>query len=39
MADAAYHILSQPSTAASGHFYIDEEVLRDKGITDFEPYQ
>lgn len=38
VAEAAYHILTQPSRAATGQFYIDEEVLRSKGITDFSRY-
>lgn len=38
VAEAAYHILTQPSRAATGQFYIDEEVLRSKGVLDFSPY-
>lgn len=38
MADAAYAIITQPSRACTGNFFIDEEVLRDRGITDFSPY-
>src|SRR5262249_28001451 len=38
MADAAYVILSRPSRSATGNFYIDEEVLRGEGITDFDRY-
>lgn len=38
VAEAAYHILTQPSRAATGQFYIDEEVLKQKGVTDFSPY-
>ena len=38
MADAAYAILCRDSSACSGNFYIDEEVLREEGVTDFEQY-
>ena len=36
VADAAYWILTADS--GSGHFYIDEEVLREAGVSDFEQY-
>ena len=36
VADAAYRILTRE--AASGNFYIDEEVLRAAGVSDFEAY-
>ena len=39
MADAAYAILTPPVAAASGHFFIDEEILRDSGVSDFSPYR
>ena len=38
MADAAYAIFNHDSRAATGHFYIDEVVLREAGVTDFEAY-
>ncbi len=38
MADAAYQILTQPGSAATGQFFLDEDVLRAAGITDFEQY-
>lgn len=38
VADAAYHILRRASTESTGNFFIDEEVLRKEGITDFEKY-
>lgn len=38
MADAAYHILTQPSKSGTGRFLIDDEVLRAVGVTDFEQY-
>ena len=38
MADAAYVILSRDSRARTGEFLIDEDVLKEVGVTDFEPY-
>ena len=38
MADAACVILNRDSRRATGNFYIDETVLREEGITDFEQY-
>eukprot|EP00164_Ancoracysta_twista_P002847 GFYU01003788.1.p1 GENE.GFYU01003788.1~~GFYU01003788.1.p1 ORF type:complete len:294 (+),score=100.58 GFYU01003788.1:160-1041(+) len=38
MSDAAYHILRRPSREATGQFYIDEDVMRAQGVTDFEQY-
>jgi citronellol/citronellal dehydrogenase len=38
MGEAAYRILTDPSPENTGNFYIDEEVLRKYGITDFTPY-
>jgi citronellol/citronellal dehydrogenase len=38
MADAAYAILNRDSRAATGNFYIDEAVLREEGVTDFDRY-
>ncbi len=38
MADAAYVIFNRESRQHTGKFYIDEAVLRDEGITDFEGY-
>lgn len=38
VADAAYHILTQPGRECSGNFFVDEDVLRDTGVTDFDPY-
>lgn len=38
VADAAFHILQRPSTACSGQFFIDEDVLREQGVTDFTAY-
>ena len=38
MADAAYAIFNRPSREATGNFYIDEEVLRAEGVSDFSRY-
>ena len=38
MADAAHAILTMDAASASGNFFIDEEVLRQAGATDFEKY-
>ena len=38
MADAAHAVLVRPSRACTGNFFIDEEVLRAEGVTDFTPY-
>lgn len=38
MADAAYAILCRDAGSCTGNFYIDEEVLREAGVTDFEQY-
>ena len=38
MADAAYVILKRDSRRATGNFYIDEAVLREEGVTDFDRY-
>jgi citronellol/citronellal dehydrogenase len=38
MADAAWHILTQPSNAQTGCFLLDEQVLRGVGVTDFSGY-
>jgi len=38
VADAAYVILNRDSRKATGNFYIDETVLREEGVTDFERY-
>ncbi|MGD9330044.1 MAG: NAD(P)-dependent oxidoreductase [Desulfobacterales bacterium] len=39
MADAAYAVLCRPSRTCSGHFFIDDDVLHEEGITDLRPYQ
>ncbi len=38
MADAAHAILTTPSRQRTGQFLIDENVLREAGVTDFEVY-
>ena len=37
IADAAYTILSQPKDY-TGHFLVDEDVLREQGVRDFDHY-
>ncbi len=38
MSDAAHVILTSDSRVHSGNFYLDESVLRQAGVTDFEKY-
>jgi citronellol/citronellal dehydrogenase len=38
MADAARAIVNRDSRRATGNFYIDETVLREEGVTDFDQY-
>ena len=38
VADAAHAIFNRSSREATGNFYIDEEVLRAEGVTDFSKY-
>jgi citronellol/citronellal dehydrogenase len=38
MADAAYEILTRASAECTGNFFIDEVVLRDAGVVDFDQY-
>ena len=38
VADAAWAILNRPARDCTGNFFIDEEVLRAEGVTDFGPY-
>lgn len=37
-ADAAYVVLTRDSRARTGDFLYDEDVLKEAGVTDFEPY-
>jgi len=39
MADAAYEILTTTGCAMSGEFLIDEHLLRQRGVTDFDAYR
>ena len=39
VADAAYQILSSDPKNCTGNFFIDEVVLRDSGVKDFEKYR
>ena len=38
MADAAYAIITQDSRACTGNFFIDDTLLRQQGVTDFDQY-
>jgi citronellol/citronellal dehydrogenase len=38
VADAAHAILATPSRAIIGRFLIDEDILRERGVTDFDAY-
>ena len=38
VADAAHAVLTRPARECTGHFFIDEEVLRAEGVTDFARY-
>jgi citronellol/citronellal dehydrogenase len=38
VADAAFHILQRPSYECTGNFFIDEEILKEQGVTDFTHY-
>jgi len=38
MADAAHLILTRPARECSGNFFVDEDILRDAGVRDFEKY-
>jgi citronellol/citronellal dehydrogenase len=38
VADAAHAILTRDSRCCTGNFYIDEDVLREAGVTDFASY-
>ncbi len=39
MADAAHAILTRPSRACTGNYFIDEDLLRSVGVTEFDGYQ
>ena len=38
MADAAYEIITSPSRECTGKFYLDEEILQERGVSNFEAY-
>ena len=38
MGDAAYEIFTRDAKSCSGNFFIDEEVLREGGVEDFDQY-
>mgnify|MGYP001969501080 FL=1 len=38
MADAAHAVLTKPAADFTGRFLIDEALLRDEGVTDFDRY-
>lgn len=38
VADAAYEIFNRPSRECTGNFFLDEDVLRAAGVTDFAKY-
>ena len=38
ISDAAFYILSKPSAECTGNCFIDEEVLANEGITNFDKY-
>ena len=39
MADAAHAVLTRDSRGFTGHYCIDEEILREEGVADFAPYR
>lgn len=38
MADAAYEIVTRPARATTGNFFIDDAVLYESGVRDFDAY-
>jgi len=39
MADAAYEILTRDPITCTGRFFVDEDILREVGVTDFSRYR
>src|SRR5262249_34366951 len=39
VADAAHVILTRPSRSCTGNYFVDEDVLRSVGVTEFDQYQ
>ena len=37
-ADAAYAVLKRDSSDCTGNFFLDQDVLEEEGVTDFEQY-
>jgi citronellol/citronellal dehydrogenase len=38
MSDAAHAILTRDSRSCTGNFFLDEDLLRESGVTDFAKY-
>ena len=38
MADAAYAIVTKDSRTVTGNFFVDDTVLMEEGISDFDQY-
>jgi citronellol/citronellal dehydrogenase len=38
VADAAYEVFRRDARLATGHCFVDEDVLRESGVTDFDSY-
>jgi citronellol/citronellal dehydrogenase len=38
MGDAAYHILTRNSRECTGNYFVDDEVMREAGVTDLTKY-
>lgn len=38
MADAAHVVLTKPARTTTGNFFLDEDVLREAGVKDFDKY-
>ena len=38
LADAAYYVLQRDHKTCTGNFFIDDEVMRSEGLTDFSAY-
>ena len=39
VADAAHVVLTRPSRECTGNYFLDEDLLRSEGVTDFAKYQ
>jgi citronellol/citronellal dehydrogenase len=38
VADAAWYVLTRPARTTTGQFFVDDDVLREEGITDLDGY-